>query len=184
MVVRAPLEYPLTRDDIQTRSGIVRVNDRGPFPSQNNPDSGKRIIDLSRRAAEQLGFVEQGVVQVRVETIQLESGNGSWRNAHQRSDMRDASSQEIVAFVDGTSYRIKRTTRAMKLQSATDRRSPLTMPLTGPNGSSSSSSCRSSRAANNRLSSALLVGMSSASKVTCARARLATDCGCNFLLGI
>ncbi|HWF61479.1 MAG TPA: septal ring lytic transglycosylase RlpA family protein [Nitrospira sp.] len=56
------------------RSIIVRVNDRGPFPSQNNPDSGKRIIDLSRGAAEQLGFVEQGIAQVRVETIQLESG--------------------------------------------------------------------------------------------------------------
>jgi len=64
----------LTRDDIQTRSIIVRVNNRGPFPNQNNPDSGKRIIDLNRGAAEQLGFVEQGVVQVRVETIQLESG--------------------------------------------------------------------------------------------------------------
>lgn len=56
------------------KSIVVRVNDRGPFPSQNNPDSGKRIIDLSRGAAEQLGFVEQGVAQVRVETIQLESG--------------------------------------------------------------------------------------------------------------
>lgn len=54
------------------RSIIVRVNDRGPFPSQHNPDSGKRIIDLSRGAAEQLGFVEQGVAKVHVETIQLE----------------------------------------------------------------------------------------------------------------
>lgn len=54
------------------RSIIVRVNDRGPFPSQHNPDSGKRIIDLSRGAAEQLGFVEQGVAKVRVETIELE----------------------------------------------------------------------------------------------------------------
>lgn len=54
------------------RSIIVRVNDRGPFPSQHNPDSGKRIIDLSRGAAEQLGFVDQGVAKVRVETIQLE----------------------------------------------------------------------------------------------------------------
>jgi rare lipoprotein A len=56
------------------RSIIVRVNDRGPFPSQHNPDSGKRIIDLSRGAAEQLGFVEKGVARVRVETIQLEEG--------------------------------------------------------------------------------------------------------------
>jgi rare lipoprotein A len=54
------------------RSIVVRVNDRGPFPSDYNPDSGKRIIDLSRGAAEQLGFAEQGVAKVRVETIQLE----------------------------------------------------------------------------------------------------------------
>ncbi len=55
------------------RSIIVRVNDRGPFPSDNNPDSGKRIIDLSRGAAERLGFAEQGIARVRVEAIQLES---------------------------------------------------------------------------------------------------------------
>ena len=54
------------------RSIIVRVNDRGPFPSDHNPDSGKRIIDLSRGAAEQLGFAEQGTAKVHVETIQLE----------------------------------------------------------------------------------------------------------------
>lgn len=54
------------------RSIIVRVNDRGPFPSQHNPDSGKRIIDLSEGAAEQLGFVEKGLALVHVETIQLE----------------------------------------------------------------------------------------------------------------
>lgn len=54
------------------KSIIVRVNDRGPFPSDHNSDSGKRIIDLSRGAAEQLGFVEQGTVKVYVETIQLE----------------------------------------------------------------------------------------------------------------
>lgn len=54
------------------KSIIVRVNDRGPFPSDHNPDSGKRIIDLSRGAAEQLGFVGQGTARVHVEVIQLE----------------------------------------------------------------------------------------------------------------
>ncbi len=54
------------------KSIIVRVNDRGPFPSDHNPDSGKRIIDLSRGAAEQLGFVDQGTTRVHVEVIQLE----------------------------------------------------------------------------------------------------------------
>ncbi len=54
------------------RSVIVRVNDRGPFPSDHNPASGRRIIDLSYAAAKQLGFQAQGTARVRVETIQLE----------------------------------------------------------------------------------------------------------------
>lgn len=53
---------------------MVRVNDHGPFPSQHNPASGKRIIDVNRGAAEQLGFVEQGTARVHVETIKLQEG--------------------------------------------------------------------------------------------------------------
>lgn len=53
------------------RSIIVRVNDRGPFPSRNNPRSGQRIIDLSWGAAKKLGFDKKGLARVRVETIQL-----------------------------------------------------------------------------------------------------------------
>jgi rare lipoprotein A len=44
------------------RSVIVRINDRGPFVKG-------RIIDLSKRAAEKLGFIRQGVVKVRVELV-------------------------------------------------------------------------------------------------------------------
>ena len=43
------------------RSIIVRVNDRGPFPSADNPNSGKRIIDLSYGAARKLGFYKKGL---------------------------------------------------------------------------------------------------------------------------
>ena len=42
------------------RSLVVRVNDRGPFVPG-------RIIDLSHRAAHELGFVRSGVTRVRVE---------------------------------------------------------------------------------------------------------------------
>ena len=52
------------------RSVIVRVNDRGPFPSDHNPASGRRIIDLSYAAAKQLGFHAQGTARVKVETVQ------------------------------------------------------------------------------------------------------------------
>jgi len=57
------------------RSLVVRVNDRGPFVSN-------RIIDLSRRAAQLLGFEGQGTARVRVQVLAAESkalarrGNG------------------------------------------------------------------------------------------------------------
>lgn len=44
----------------------VRVNDRGPF-------ARGRIIDLSRRAAQLLGFEKQGTAKVRVEILARES---------------------------------------------------------------------------------------------------------------
>jgi rare lipoprotein A len=45
------------------RSVTVRINDRGPFVP-------RRIIDVSQHAAEVLGFIRQGVTQVRVRTVQ------------------------------------------------------------------------------------------------------------------
>lgn len=42
---------------------VVRVNDRGPF-------HGNRVIDLSKGAASQLGFVGQGMAQVRIESLE------------------------------------------------------------------------------------------------------------------
>ena len=56
------------------RSIIVRVNDRGPFPSDRNPSSGERIIDVSAGAAKKLGFHQKGLARVKVEAIELEEG--------------------------------------------------------------------------------------------------------------
>ena len=44
------------------KSTIVRVNDRGPF-------APNRIIDLSRKAAEEIDLVRTGVAKVRIETV-------------------------------------------------------------------------------------------------------------------
>ena len=44
------------------RTIVVRVNDRGPFV-------GDRVIDLSRRAAQVLGFTNQGTTKVRIQAI-------------------------------------------------------------------------------------------------------------------
>lgn len=41
----------------------IRINDRGPF-------AGNRIIDLSKKAAEELGFVNLGTAKVRVEIME------------------------------------------------------------------------------------------------------------------
>lgn len=50
------------RDD--GRTVVVRVNDRGPHKRD-------RIIDLSRRAAEELGIVRAGVALVSLRIVQL-----------------------------------------------------------------------------------------------------------------
>jgi rare lipoprotein A len=44
------------------QSILVRVNDRGPFV-------GNRIIDLSRKAAQVLGFYGQGLTKVKVDYV-------------------------------------------------------------------------------------------------------------------
>ncbi len=48
------------------KSIVVRINDRGPF-------SGERIIDVSQRAAQLLGFEKKGTAQVRVQVLSDES---------------------------------------------------------------------------------------------------------------
>jgi rare lipoprotein A len=52
----------VTRSD-GTRVVYVRVNDRGPYGGKG------RILDLSRAAAEQLGMLRAGVLQVRAEVV-------------------------------------------------------------------------------------------------------------------
>lgn len=50
------------------RSVTVRVVDRGPFGATAR--ARRTIIDLSRRAAEQLGFIEAGRAPVRVDVLE------------------------------------------------------------------------------------------------------------------
>jgi rare lipoprotein A len=48
------------------RSTRVRILDRGPAPQ---PQADGIVIDLSRRAAEVLGFIQQGRARVRLEVL-------------------------------------------------------------------------------------------------------------------
>jgi rare lipoprotein A len=52
----------VTRED--GRRVVVRINDRGPFGHK------KRILDLSRRAAEELGIVRAGVARVTLRVVE------------------------------------------------------------------------------------------------------------------
>jgi rare lipoprotein A len=47
------------------RSVKVRVNDRGPFSSR------KRVIDLSKAAAEAIGMTRDGIVPVKIEVLSV-----------------------------------------------------------------------------------------------------------------
>ena len=49
------------------KSILLRINDRGPFVDG-------RIIDVSRRAAELLEFIDDGVVEVRLEVVAMPTG--------------------------------------------------------------------------------------------------------------
>jgi rare lipoprotein A len=44
------------------RTVVVRINDRGPF-------TRNRVIDLSKAAAQQLGFIRAGITNVRVSVV-------------------------------------------------------------------------------------------------------------------
>ena len=58
------LGFDIEELDIKTddEGTTVRINDRGPFKSG-------RVIDLSRRAAEELGMIKAGVIEVRVRVV-------------------------------------------------------------------------------------------------------------------
>lgn len=52
------------------RRVLVRINDRGPFVKG-------RVIDVSRRAAVELGMVREGVVDVALRVVSINAGGGA-----------------------------------------------------------------------------------------------------------
>ncbi|MCB9989107.1 MAG: septal ring lytic transglycosylase RlpA family protein [Rhodospirillales bacterium] len=72
------------------RSLIVRVNDRGPY-------ARGRIIDLSKRAADLLGFKNKGTAKVRLQVLREES----MKIAQAAKSGRDTSGFEIAANKKG-----------------------------------------------------------------------------------
>ncbi len=70
----------------------VRVNDRGPF-------AGNRIIDLSKKAAEELEFVNIGIARVKVEILENES----------REHATEDSNKNIIKVESAEFTKIKKT---------------------------------------------------------------------------
>lgn len=58
-----PFDTKVKVTNLENRtSAVVRINDRGPFKSN-------RIIDVSRKAAKVLGFEQEGLARVRIESL-------------------------------------------------------------------------------------------------------------------
>ncbi len=68
------------------KSVVVRINDRGPF-------HGSRVIDVSRAAAQKLGFIRQGTAHVKVESV----APGQERETEQVQN--DGSRDDFVDFI-------------------------------------------------------------------------------------
>lgn len=56
--------------DEKSKSVTVRINDRGPYADD-------RIIDVSEAAAQQLGMIEEGIVEVRLSVVERPAGRES-----------------------------------------------------------------------------------------------------------
>ena len=73
----------------------VRINDRGPF-------AGNRIIDLSKKAAKELGFVNRGIARVKVEILENESREHALVNSDRKitkvesAEIKEIKKTEIV----------------------------------------------------------------------------------------
>jgi rare lipoprotein A len=66
--------YVRVTDLATHRAVVVRINDRGPYV-------GNRIIDLSARAARELGIKHGGVAWVRIVLVNESAANPSDRNS-------------------------------------------------------------------------------------------------------
>lgn len=71
------------------RSIKVVINDRGPFV-------GNRVIDLSKKAADALGFSRQGIAKVKIEYLHRESNLRGGKLAQQQQHIKEHGSSFYV----------------------------------------------------------------------------------------
>jgi len=75
------------------KSAILRVNDRGPF-------SKTRIIDLSKKSAEVLGFIKQGTARVRVQYVGRAPLNGDDYYTYSAAKKPQAARTKVASRVE------------------------------------------------------------------------------------
>ncbi len=87
----------------------VRVNDRGPFVKG-------RIIDVSRRAAQLLGFAAKGTARVRVQIIRPDGTLGNRRKGRSRPPSIVSAEQlvRLPVFVQVGAFRSRKNAKAAK----------------------------------------------------------------------
>ena len=119
------------------RSIIVRVNDRGPYRSS-------RIMDVSRRSAEVLGFRQKGTARVRVQYLARAPLNGddsyerrylasqSWAQVASRGGARDHDAVGSIAA--GVKRPAKRTYQAEPVAARAPERGPAPRSAANPLG--------------------------------------------------
>jgi rare lipoprotein A len=89
---KLPLGTKVIVENLETGEKTeVKITDRGPYA-----DSKRRIIDLSKAAADSIGLVEQGVGPVRV-TVTEESANAKKTTADEETFFE----VQVGAFEDG-----------------------------------------------------------------------------------
>jgi rare lipoprotein A len=71
------------------KSVVVEINDRGPWVEE-------RIIDVSKRAAEELGFVNKGITDVELEVV--DPGDGKAKEQLRMIDQVSVDEKEFYTF--------------------------------------------------------------------------------------
>lgn len=98
------------------RRAVMRINDRGPFIQG-------RIVDVTRRGAEDLGFLEQGLTKVRVRPVQQD---GSKMPSAPKMEVDNPYTIQVAALtepanIERLSKELKEFYGSVALKSATDR---------------------------------------------------------------
>lgn len=68
----------------------VKINDRGPFVED-------RIIDVSKSAAKELDFINEGLTQVKIEVVSNNEHNNTKNNKEVDSPQKDTSDSDTIS---------------------------------------------------------------------------------------